>query len=171
MPKKGFKFTKESRQKMSLTRTGRRIPICKRGHIVAEVGRSTDGYCKACIKIRYQERKEIYAIMHQKPEYIFKRYQRDAKTRGHSFNLTFEQFMTFWQKPCIFGCLIGTIGLDRIDSFQGYFLGNIQPMCTTHNKMKLDLSFEEFCRLARQVAVYSVFKDVPLHEQDLLGLS
>lgn len=75
----------------------------------------------------------------------FSRYTRGARRRGLEFNLTFEQFETFWQQPCSYcGDLIETIGLDRIDSFKGYELGNCTSCCSMCNLMKLDHSLEDW---------------------------
>lgn len=82
----------------------------------------------------------------------FSEYKRDAKKKNRSFEITFEQFMTFWQKPCIYGgCSIETIGLDRIDSSLGYIISNIAPCCKTHNSMKSNLTQEEFLLMCRKV--------------------
>jgi len=81
----------------------------------------------------------------QKPEVIFKVYQRSAKLRNFTFKLTYEQFLSFWQKPCYYcGCLIDTIGLDRINNNKGYTVDNIVACCKICNKMKMDLSVKDF---------------------------
>ena len=60
------------------------------------------------------------------------------------FELTFEEFMFYWQKPCIYcGIEIETIGIDRINSSVGYKLDNCVPCCTRCNLVKLDYSMEE----------------------------
>jgi len=73
----------------------------------------------------------------------------NARSRGRSFDLTFEQFMTFWQKPCIVGCKIETIGLDRIDSSKGYTIDNVRPMCWKHNNMKNKFSDQELIEFGK----------------------
>lgn len=85
----------------------------------------------------------------------FKDYKRSAKIRELSFELTFDQFTTFWQKPCMFGCSIETISLDRVDSSKGYTLDNIQVMCAYHNLMKNDFAMNEFIKLCELVVTYS----------------
>jgi hypothetical protein len=82
----------------------------------------------------------------------FAEYKHDAKKKNRTFEITFEQFMTFWQKPCIYGrCSIKTIGLDRIDSSVGYIISNIVPCCRTHNSMKSNLTHEEFVAMCKKV--------------------
>jgi hypothetical protein len=64
-------------------------------------------------------------------------YRGDAKRRGLPFDLTKEEFMSFWQLPCSYcGSAIDTIGLDRVDSSAGYSIDNVVPCCTVCNRMK-----------------------------------
>lgn len=53
--------------------------------------------------------------------------------------------MTLWQKPCHYcSTSIETIGLDRIDSMQGYTLSNLVSCCEVCNWMKMNLTQAEF---------------------------
>ena len=97
-------------------------------------------------KIYRQNNKEkikIHQINYNKkiiktPEYRFKLYKRNANRRKLEFFLTFEQFLTFWQKPCSYcGDAIETIGLDRVDNKKGYFLENVCSCCRICNRIKL----------------------------------
>ena len=73
------------------------------------------------------------------PENKFNIYRRSAGRRGFDFELTFEEFIEFWQYPCEYcGSEIGTI---RVDNSQGYSPENIVPCCTTCNKMKMAINF------------------------------
>ena len=73
----------------------------------------------------------------------YSRYKSSSKTRGISFNLSFEEFETFWQKPCSYcGNEISTIGIDRIDSSIGYTVLNCSSCCSVCNTIKLDYSLE-----------------------------
>jgi hypothetical protein len=68
-----------------------------------------------------------------------------AAIRGIEWDLTREQFMFFWQKPCHYcGDEIQTVGLDRFDNKKGYTVENIVPCCGTCNRMKLEMSASEF---------------------------
>ena len=91
------------------------------------------------------------------PKYRFYNYQRDAKRRGILFELTFDQFMRWWQQSCSYcGDSIETIGLDRTDNLRGYVEDNIVPCCGKCNKMKLEMSQEEFfSRCERIVAMHN----------------
>lgn len=81
----------------------------------------------------------------QTPKGKYSAYKKDAKQRGINFELTFEQFMTFWKQPCVYsGHPIETIGIDRIDSTQGYTINNVVPCCWICNRMKNGLSVADF---------------------------
>lgn len=89
----------------------------------------------------------------KRPEKIFKVYQYAARRRGISFLLTYEQFLTFWQKPCFYGGhRIGTIGLDRINNDVGYEMTNVVPCCKVCNYMKADMSQDEFREHIRSIS-------------------
>ena len=75
----------------------------------------------------------------------YAKYKSNAKTRNYPFNLTFEQFITFWQKSCYYcGDEIETIGLDRVDNSRGYEIDNVVPCCKICNRMKLNMSKDDF---------------------------
>ncbi len=102
--------------------------------------------CKYCVKV---------ASLTQQltPEGRYRVYRNNAAASGRSFKLTFEEFMTFWQKPCVVGCKIDTIGLDRIDNTKGYEIGNVRPMCAKHNVWKSnhsDIEIIEFAKALRK---------------------
>ena len=80
-----------------------------------------------------------------KPANRYKLYIHNAEVRGIPFELTLDEFDELTRQPCCYcGCLpddgFGSqfTGLDRIDSSNGYFVGNVVPCCNWCNKMKLD---------------------------------
>ncbi len=90
--------------------------FCKSGH-----------RCKDCEKIRDRERGK-------KPRRIYGWYKLSAKKRDHSFNITFDQFNLFYQRPCYYcNTPIDRIGLDRIDDKKGYEIDNIVSCCKNCN--------------------------------------
>jgi hypothetical protein len=98
--------------------------------------------CRKCLRESVKKnpnRLESQRKYDAKPEQRYKKYVRSAAERGFQWNLTRDQFMKFWQLPCVHcGTPIATIGLDRIDSKLPYQEGNIEPCCSTCNQMKSD---------------------------------
>lgn len=88
----------------------------------------------------------------------YNHYKKGAKRkhgRAIAFELTKEEFATMWQKPCFYcGSPIKTIGIDRIDSNQGYFLKNCVSCCSTCNLMKLDNTAEEWLTHIRAILAF-----------------
>jgi hypothetical protein len=75
-----------------------------------------------------------------KPESRFAKYKASAAVRGFDWNLTRDEFMVHWQAPCVHcGSEIKTIGLDRIDSSVPYQADNVEPCCSTCNRLKSDM--------------------------------
>lgn len=93
-------------------------------------------------RTRILEHKKDYC---QTPKGRLNTYKNGAKRRGIDWNLTFEEFLSFWQNDCYY-CneQIETIGLDRLDSNKGYTLKNLVASCEMCNRMKRDYNFEEF---------------------------
>lgn len=88
------------------------------------------------------------------PQVRYQGYKQSAKSRGISFNLTYEEFMLFWQKPCSYcGADIKTIGLDRKDSARGYEIDNLSSCCFNCNWMKGEDSVEVFKKRCARVAM------------------
>lgn len=90
----------------------------------------------------YAKREKDYK---KTPNQKFKQYIKGAEKRNIDFNLTFEQFLTFWNKPCHYcGDNIEGVGIDRYDNSIGYELDNCVPCCFTCNKMKHSSSPSDF---------------------------
>lgn len=111
--------------------------------------KSKDGHgsiCKECLKIRSLE----YECS---PKRRFSKYKRGAKKRNLFWNLTYEEFMIFWKRPCSkCGDQIDTIGLDRINNNIGYILSNIESCCYTCNMAKHNRTNEDFIKHCHKVS-------------------
>lgn len=113
-------------------------------------------------KYRQEHKKEIseYDKRWQKrvknmPERRYKKSKRGSADRNLDWNLTFEEFMTFWGKPCHYcGDEIKTIGLDRVDNKKGYTLENVVSCCSGCNFQKGTLSKEVFIKQCKKIAQY-----------------
>ena len=103
-------------------------------------------------------RKERDKKYRSKPEVRFKKYKASALSRGYTWELTRDEFMEHWQKPCSHcGASIETIGLDRIDSSLPYQVNNVEPCCSKCNQMKSDWS---------TVAWYNHMGKIMLHKMN-----
>ena len=62
------------------------------------------------------------------------------------FSLSYRHFLRrLWKEPCFYcDSPIETVGIDRVDNFQGYHDDNVVPCCWPCNQMKRILSVEEF---------------------------
>ena len=104
----------------------------------------------------YKKNKEHILESNRKWRQTFKgrllSYKRSAEQRKINWLLTEDEFESFWKKPCSYcGDEIETIGIDRIDSKKSYEINNCKPCCTDCNKMKLDLSEDEFLKLIKKI--------------------
>ena len=113
---------------------------------------------KICDRMRkYRENnpekvKLIVDTYYKSPIGKFKFYKKEAKRRDIEFKLTFEEFMTFWQKPCFYtGRQIETIGLDRIDSSKGYEISNLVSCCKDVNWAKNDMIQDDFIKMCNEI--------------------
>ena len=114
--------------------------------------RRVGGLAIYCIWCRREIRRESYwrhrdeqLEKKQTPKYRYRAYLNGAKKRDMEWWLTFDQFMTFWQKPCVYcGAEIETIGIDRINPLEGYVLENLVPCCSFCNIMKRNMNADVF---------------------------
>ena len=80
-------------------------------------------------------------------------YIKGAQSRGYTFDLTYEQFIQFWQEPCFYcHARIPTIGLDRIYNKEHYVIDNIVPCCSVCNRMKSNLCAGVFIDKCKAIA-------------------
>lgn len=97
----------------------------------------------------------------KRPDGIFSRYKADAKRNYRAFELTFEQFNSFWQKDCHYcGRQVEMIGLDRVDNSRGYVIDNVVSCCGMCNRMKYTYTQEQFLNHVRAIASHQLTKQV-----------
>lgn len=95
-------------------------------------------HCKTCSNKKTK-------INRDKKEGKLNVYMSAAKKRGIDWELTSDEFLSFWEKNCNYcNSKIETIGLDRIDSNLSYSLTNVVPCCIICNKMKLDMPLKSW---------------------------
>lgn len=106
-------------------------------------------------------------VKENQPRVSFALYRRTAKSRGLAFELTMDQFMSFWGKPCFYtGRPIASIGLDRVDNAKGYVMGNVVPCCLAANKAKMQMSHDEFVNLCAEVVKLHGHRNTPVSTQE-----
>lgn len=110
-----------------------------------------DGFRYLCKRCNNLASKNWYYL----PRGKYLSYKKDALRRNIKWNLSFEEFNQFWQKPCYYcKTKIKTIGLDRVNNQEGYIKNNIVPCCMGCNRAKSYLSKECFINICKRVALY-----------------
>lgn len=121
-----------------------------------------DGRCPQCRSCRRQYRqdnagalKESRVKYKSKPESRFRTYKASATARGYEWKLSYKEFMEFWRIPCTWcGDPMPdhlNIGLDRVDPKKPYEAGNVESCCRHCNRMKSDLTADEFSTHLRKI--------------------
>ena len=120
----------------------------RREHYQSHTAEAREWYIKY-----YEENRQKIADRQRTLKGKYTKYRTSAKSRGLMFALSVEEFSEFWQKPCFYcGSSIETIGIDRVDSELGYFIGNVVSCCFVCNYAKLDRTQEEFIDHCKRVA-------------------
>lgn len=100
-------------------------------------GSKKDGHQSRCVECDKKRDKT--------PARKFSKYKHDAKRRGIGWHLTYEQFVEFWGKSCVYcGESIECIGLDRVNNDGDYDYNNITPCCKDCNMLKGSFDIEKF---------------------------
>jgi hypothetical protein len=90
------------------------------------------------------------------PSSKYSNYRSIAKRRNIDFNITKEEFIALWNKPCSYcGSEIVGIGVDRVDNTIGYQVDNIVPCCSWCNKMKLVATKEDFINHCKKIVDFN----------------
>lgn len=102
--------------------------------------------------------KEKHASYRKTPQGVLYLYSNSAKRKSLAFELTLESLLRdFWGKPCYYcGDCLPTIGIDRLDSKDGYVAGNMVPCCSMCNFMKNTAEKDAFIEKCVAVAKHSV---------------
>ena len=91
----------------------------------------------------------------------FKKCQAGATHQGLSWELTFDQFMTFWNNPCHYcGSAMDTVGFDRINNALGYSLANVVSCCTICNRAKRAMLYGSFIQWCNQMGMHRSQQEV-----------
>lgn len=129
-----------------MTATNKPRTNCKRCNVIwNETNRATASHCYKCNAVKTKEwnaaNPERVITDRLKPGRKFSNYRSSAKRRNISFDLTYDDFMQLWQKPCSYcGSKIATVGIDRVDNNIGYKTGNVVSCCQECNYVKQERS-------------------------------
>lgn len=100
--------------------------------------------------------KEKWKLKGKTPGTRYCVYKGTAKRRNINFNITIEEFMQFWNRPCDYcGSEIIGIGIDRVDNSKGYDMDNLVSCCAWCNKMKLTYTKEEFINHCKEIIKFT----------------
>lgn len=140
--------------------------VCKCGErIITYTAQLRSGKTKSCGCLH---REKIRTCSYGEAAFnkLYNSYKRQAEKRNFKFELNKEQFSIITKSNCYYcdkspsmcwkekGQLWGEYiynGIDRLDSNIGYVIENCVPCCKTHNRMKSDLSLDEFLEACKQV--------------------
>lgn len=98
---------------------------------------------------------------------IFKKYnsiRKGASIRNMIFDLSFKEYLPFYNQPCCYCGSTDRNGLDRLDSSMGYNKNNVVSCCTACNIMKSTLDPRDFVFQCRKITKYCV--SIPEYHQD-----
>ncbi len=96
--------------------------------------------------------KEWDSNYYKTPERRYNHSMNSAKQRFIPWELSMDEFMTFWQKPCDY-CAdeIKFVGLDRVDPSKGYEIENVVSCCKHCNFAKHLFNEEEFINHCKKI--------------------
>ena len=104
--------------------------------------------CKECMSIKRKS-------WESKLDYVFEKYQRDAKRRNICFGLNKKEFDSFKNSSCYYcGEILDKVRLDRIDNTLGYFINNVVSCCSICNRFKNSLTKEKFLEHVIKIEFY-----------------
>jgi len=97
---------------------------------------------------------EKYERYFKKPQQAYTALKTEAKKRDTNFELSFADFLCFWDKPCFYcGDALKGSHLDRVDNDKkiGYTKENAVPCCIMCNRMKLNHTVSDFVNQCEKV--------------------
>lgn len=83
----------------------------------------------------------------------YNQYRYSAKSRGHTFSLSLNEFKSIIvDKECFYCGEAEKIGIDRIESNVGYEINNCVAACSTCNFIKQSMTQIQFVNQIRKIA-------------------
>jgi hypothetical protein len=142
------------------------------GHSILNKKSKGDGLycCHNCFNKDMKKMKRFVMVTEHISLSYYNRLNRQAKLRGIEFNLTPEYLESIFDGKCYLSGLdieigtlsnrdnnrnLGTASLDRLDSNQGYIVGNVKWTSPKINIMKNTTSVDDFINLCNCVTNYT----------------
>lgn len=86
----------------------------------------------------------------------FRDIKRGAEKRNLEFKITLDQAAGFKNKKCNYcGKAVKRISLDRVNNNRGYVIDNIVTCCEKCNRMKRNMTVNEFINQCKKIIQYS----------------
>lgn len=101
-------------------------------------------------------------------KHLFNIYSGSAKRRNIKFNLTLEEFSALVISNCFYcgenperqvwkyGLSMNYNGIDRFNNVNGYINDNVLPACYKCNRMKADMSVDEFVGYINRLSTHYI---------------
>lgn len=122
------------------------LSLEKRRELGREYYRKNCEKLKAYHRAQYRKKTNWWREFNRLPHRIFNDYRKRARRKGYDFDFTLEEFLEFTARPCFFCMTTPSKGIDRANSSKGYEKENCLPCCKVCNRMKLDLTVDDFLK-------------------------
>lgn len=121
-------------------------------------------WCKACCKIgNDKSRKKKYSTFEGRVTTFLRTCKTSSEKRGNEFDLDREFLLSLWNNQkgrCYYTNLVmdtqpanpQSVSIERLDSSIGYTKNNTVLVCNYINKMKTDLTMQDFIFFCKAVA-------------------
>lgn len=124
---------------------------------IYNIGRRKD----KSIPLKKVGRKTLRSKQERYFRYKYTAYCRSARYRNILFNLSLEQFIIVFVKPCFYCGNFNSNGVDRYNNKIGYITENIVPCCTFCNRAKNNWMAEFFIQQCLKIAEHFKGQLVP----------
>jgi len=138
----------------------------------------TTGIVKSCGCYRKEFRLKEDSVERD----LYVNYKKTAKSKGYSFNLSFEEFIKLTTMSCYYcGVEPSNIhkkrkksyrynGVDRVDNSKGYVLDNCVPCCSTCNYAKRTMTKDQFLTWVKRIYINQYRKVTDMTPGQLIDL-
>lgn len=115
-------------------------------------------------KMREQRRRDRHKL---NARYL--KYKLGAEERNLSFELTLDDFDRITSHPCFYCGELSEdefghkfVGIDRVNSDEGYVIANVIPCCAICNRMKSNYTMYDWLKKLKQIVTHLEEQGIPL---------